>query len=131
MTNFALADLIARLNISSKKRLVSVRVVFTKFSLNVLHIFLKNGIINGLTIENNYITVYLKYYMLKPVFREITIVSRPGKRVYWTLNFLSLKYNIANFSGFYVISTSKGLLTSNDCLLGLNASGEIMLKVSI
>jgi ribosomal protein S8 len=131
MTNFALADLIARLNISSKKRLVSVRVSFTKFSLSVLHIFLKNGIINGLTIENNYITVYLKYYKLKPVFRELIIVSRPGKRVFWTLSFLSLKYSVSNFSGFYIISTSKGLLTSNDCLLGLNVSGEIILKISI
>ena len=130
MTNFALADLVARLNISSKNRLVSVRVGFTKFSLNVLRVFLKNGVINGLAIEHDYITVFLKYYKLKPVFREIKIISRPGKRVFWTLGFLSLKYNVTNFSGFYIISTSKGLLTSNDCLLGLNVSGEIILKIS-
>jgi ribosomal protein S8 len=82
MTNFALADLVARLNISSKNRLVSVRVGFTKFSLNVLRVFLKNGVINGLAIEHDYITVFLKYYKLKPVFREIKIISRPGKRVF-------------------------------------------------
>lgn len=131
MTNYTLGDLISRLNIASDKRLVSVRVSFTVLTLSVLNVFLKNGIINGLAVQDKYVTVYLKYYRHKPVFKEIVLVSRPSKRVYWTLSFLNLRYSTSNFSGFYVVSTSKGLLTSHDCILGLNVSGEVLLKVVI
>lgn len=131
MTNYTLGDLISRLNIASDKRLVSVRLSFTVLTLSVLNVFLKNGIINGLAVQDKYVTVYLKYYRHKPVFKEIVLVSRPSKRVYWTLSFLNLRYSTSNFSGFYVVSTSKGLLTSHDCILGLNVSGEVLLKVVI
>ena len=59
------------------------------------------------------------------------LVSTPGKKVYWSLNRLSLNYNINSFAGFYIISTSKGLFTSNTCLLGKNISGKILLKVFV
>lgn len=82
MTNYTLGDLISRLNIASDKRLVSVRLSFTVLTLSVLNVFLKNGIINGLAVQDKYVTVYLKYYRHKPVFKEIVLVSRPSKRVY-------------------------------------------------
>lgn len=44
---------------------------------------------------------------------------------------LMLKYSTNNFSGFYIISTSKGLLTSTECLLTSGVSGEVLLKVEI
>ena len=75
--------------------------------------------------------VYLKYYKNKPVFFDVKLISTPGKKVYWSLNKLSLKYNLNSFCGFYVISTSKGLVTSNLCLLGKNISGKVLLKVYV
>lgn len=44
---------------------------------------------------------------------------------------LSLVYSKNNFSGFYILSTSKGILTSNDCLLGQRIGGEVLLKICI
>jgi hypothetical protein len=41
------------------------------------------------------------------------------------------KYNNKNFSGFYIISTSNGLFSSNTCLLQKHISGEILIKVEI
>jgi ribosomal protein S8 len=58
-------------------------------------------------------------------------VSKPGKRVYWTLTSLSKNYRKHALSSFYIISTSKGLLTSNEALLHKNISGEILCKIQI
>lgn len=44
---------------------------------------------------------------------------------------LSQQYNIKNFSGFYIISTQKGLMTSEFCLLKERLSGEVLVKVEI
>jgi ribosomal protein S8 len=82
-TNFNIADMIARLNIASKKRLVSVKIMHTDFSLALLKVLWKNGIINGFTVNGcGTVSVFFKYYRLKPVFRQLIIISRPGKRVF-------------------------------------------------
>lgn len=82
-TNFNIADMIARLNIASKKRLVSVKIFRTDFSLALLRVLWKNGIINGFAVNSgSSISVFFKYYRLRPVFRQLIIVSRPGKRVF-------------------------------------------------
>jgi ribosomal protein S8 len=69
--------------------------------------------------------------MGRPIFSKLEVVSKPSKRVFVTLSRLSLNHRYYSFCGFFVISTSKGLFTSNDCLLGLNVSGEVILKVVI
>lgn len=130
-SNFTLGDLVSRLNIASYKRLVSIKVLRTGFSLAILEVLWEQGVINGFSVQEDFILVFLKYRHFSPVLRELEIVSRPGKRVFWTLNRLSFNYKVSNFAGFFIISTSKGLITSSDCLLGLNVSGEILLKVSV
>jgi len=65
------------------------------------------------------------------VFLNIELVSTPGKKVYWSLNKLSLKYKFNSFAGFFIISTSKGLVTSNDCLIGGNICGKVLFKIYI
>jgi len=40
-----------------------------------------------------------------------------------------MSYNYNTFAGTYIVSTPKGLLTSTECLLLNQISGEIILKV--
>jgi hypothetical protein len=47
------------------------------------------------------------------------------------LNKLNCKFNYNNFSGFYIVSTQKGLYTSDYCLLQARISGEVLLKVEV
>jgi ribosomal protein S8 len=51
--------------------------------------------------------------------------------VYWTLTSLSKNYRKHAFSTFYIISTSKGLMTSNEALLYKNISGEVLCRIKI
>jgi ribosomal protein S8 len=40
-------------------------------------------------------------------------------------------YNKNNFSGYYIISTTKGIYTSDYCILEKHLSGEILIKINI
>ena len=40
-------------------------------------------------------------------------------------------YNRTDFSGFYIISTPLGLVTSHYCLLQGHSSGEVLMKIEI
>jgi len=129
--NYPLSDLVSRLNVSAKRRLASVHVFNSDLTLRVLQVLYANGVIRGFAVRSDFIVVFLKYFLGLPAFKSITVISKPGCRVYWRLGRLSLFYNYRNFSGFFIISSSKGLLTSNDSLLGLRLTGEVLLQVSI
>jgi ribosomal protein S8 len=77
------------------------------------------------------ILVYLKYKNRKPTVLNIKTISKPSKRVYWNLNVLSKNYRKHAISNFYIISTSKGLITSNEALLRRSISGEILCEIKI
>lgn len=129
--NHHISDFIAKLNVASRSHFISIGVKRSKIIINILKLLYENGVIRGYVIFNESIIVYLKYYHNKSVFTSLQIVSSPSKRVYWSLNKLHLRYNNNNFSGFYIISTDKGLMTSTEALLISNVSGEIILKITV
>jgi small subunit ribosomal protein S8 len=132
MSNYSLGDMVSRLRVAAKARHKSVDVLTTNFSLNVLDLLYKNGVIRGFFILNSGKTrIFLKYYQNKPVYFDMQLVSKPGHKVSWSLDTLSINYNLCTFAGFYIISTTKGLMTSTDCLLGAHISGLVLLKVYI
>ena len=132
MSNYSLGDMVSRLRVAAKARYKSVDVLATRFSLEALDVLYKNGLIRSFHITSSgKIRVFLKYYQNRPVYFDMELISKPGRKVSWSLDRLSLYYNLRTFAGFYIISTSKGLMTSTDCLLGGHNSGQILLKVYI
>jgi small subunit ribosomal protein S8 len=126
-----LSDLICRLDVAARGHIKSIEVPISKLDLAVLDILYKHGLIRGFLLKKNKIRVYLKYYGTKPVCK-LRLISKPSKKEYSSLHKLSLHYNnITAFTGFYIISTNKGLLTSTDCLLNKAICGEILLKVFV
>jgi len=133
MNNFLFADLISRIRVGYKSRFLSIKVLKNKLAINFLFLLYKIGLIRSFHILNNEskILVYLKYKNNKSVIYSIDLISKPSRRVYWTLNELSHNYRRYSFSTFYIISTSQGLITSNDAILQKNISGEILCKVKL
>lgn len=129
-TNYLVADIIAQFNLGLLRKIRFVKIVRTPLAIRIFSIFYNQGIIRTMRINKDHILIYYKYYLGQPICK-VSIVSSPGKRQYWTLNKLSLIYNNSNFSGFYIISTQKGLTTSDVCLLGSRLSGEVLIKVEI
>jgi small subunit ribosomal protein S8 len=132
MTNYNLADLVVRIKVAFKARLISIKVIKTKLNINFLYLLYKIGLLRSFHILQQEILVYLKYKKDgRSLINDISIVSKPSKRVYWNLTMLSKKYRQHAFSSFYIISTSRGLMTSNDALLSKNISGEVLCRIKI
>lgn len=129
-SNFSISDFIARINVALSRKLVSVYVDRTLVNIRLLDVFYKNGLIRGFELKDDAeILVLLKYHLSLPIPRYLKIISTPGRRVFWKLGRLSLNYHVGAFYGFFIISSPKGFITSNDCLLSLRTSGEVILQV--
>jgi len=133
MNNFIFADLITRIKVGYKSRLLSIKVLKNKLTINFLILLYKIGLIRSFYMLNNEkkILIYLKYKNNKPIIYSMDLISKPSRRIYWTLNILSHNYRKYSFSTFYIISTSKGLITSNDAILQKSISGEILCRIKL
>jgi ribosomal protein S8 len=128
--NYLIANLISRLNFGIIRRLRFIKININDTTLNILNILYKHGVIRAFIIKKEQILVYYKYNYSRPA-AKFSIISTPGNKIFWSLNKLSYKYNNNNFSGFYIISTQKGIYTSHHCLLDNHTSGKILIKVEI
>lgn len=133
MHHYNFSDLVIRLKWAYKSHYYSIKVKKNKFTIKFLYLLQKIGIIRGyyFLLNDNNILVFLKYIRGLPCIFDINVISKPSKRIYWTLNFLSKNYRRHNFSVIYILSTPKGLITSNDILLNKNFSGEVICKIKI
>jgi ribosomal protein S8 len=82
MSNYILGDMVSRLRVAAKARRKSVDVLNTKFSLSVLDVLYKNGVLRGfLVIDPRKVRVFLKYHQDRPVYLNIELISTPGHKV--------------------------------------------------
>jgi len=127
--NYLVASFLATLNIGMARKIRFLQIVKTSIAIRFLKLFYNEGIIRTFVIKSNIILVYFKYIEGRPFIKRLTIISTPGNRIYWTLNTFSRNYSNDSFSGFYVISTPRGLVTTDYCLLHGRSGGEILVKV--
>jgi len=132
MSNYSIGDLVSKINVASRARVKSISIKNTFVSIKILRVFEKCGLIlNFKILDDATIMVFLKYFQNRPVFYRMEIVSRPGKRVYWKLPYISKKFSQNCFSGFFILTTSKGFITSNDSILGGCIGGEVLIKIFV
>ena len=96
----------------------------SKQSISILNILVKEGFIKSYKINSkNQLNIYLKYRKNKAVIIEIKRLSKPGKRLY-----ITNKNLYQNKKGFYIISTSIGILTNLQAKK-LNVGGELICQI--
>ena len=96
----------------------------SKQSINILNILIKEGFIKSYKINSkNQLDIYLKYKKNKSAINEIKRLSKPSKRLY-----ISNKNLYKKKTGFYIISTSMGILTDLQAKK-LNVGGELICKI--
>ena len=127
---FLVADLVSILRVGSKSHLSSINVQVHKYTSIILTLLYIEGFVARFRkLSLRQYRVDLKYHNGRAIITSVKIISNPSKRMYCNLAKLTLLVNNSNFSGFYILSTSKGLLTSDDCLFRYHVSGEIVLKI--
>lgn len=110
-TNSLLSALISQLNLGSLCRLRYITINNSNISFDIIHLLYKEGVIRLYILQGTKILVFFKYFKGCHLFK-FKIISKPSNRYYYSLNKLSLTFSKNNFSGFFVISTPNGLMTS-------------------
>ena len=125
-----IADMITRIRNAQLRVLNTVSIPNSKVRAKILEVLKEEGYISDYkpsTNEKNnkFLLVNLKYNNGIPVIREISRVSKPGRRVYTKAESIP---KIKNGLGIAIVSTSKGIMTDNDAR-SKKIGGEIICRV--
>ena len=125
-----IADMITRIRNAQLRKLNKVSIPNSKFRAKILDVLKEEGYISDykfLTDKKNIgsLLVDLKYSNGLPVIKEISRVSKPGRRIYTRAGSIP---KIKNGLGMVIVSTSMGIMSDNDAR-SKNIGGEIICRV--
>ena len=125
-----IADMITRIRNAQLRALNKVSIPNSKFRAKILDVLKEEGYISDykfLTDKKNKgsLLVDLKYSNGQPVIKEISRVSKPGRRIYTRAESIP---KIKNGLGIVIVSTSMGIMSDNDAR-SKNIGGEIICRV--
>ena len=128
--NDPLGDMIARIHNAQMRNKAKVSTPASRLRLSVLDVLKSEGYIRGYTaVEHSNgrheLDIELKYFDGAPVIREISRVSKPGRRVYASVKSLP---RINNGLGVAIVSTPKGVMADHEAR-DANVGGEILCTV--
>jgi small subunit ribosomal protein S8 len=125
-----LGDMLTRIRNAQERNKAKVSTPGSKLRANVLEVLRNEGYIRGYaSVEHKdgrtEFEIELKYFDGEPVIREISRVSKPGRRVYASVTNLP---RINNGLGISIVSTPKGVMADHDAR-DANVGGEILCTV--
>ena len=125
-----ISDMITRIRNAQMRFSQKVKIPGSKMRERILDVLKKEGFISDYKIlsdESNKPSLHvdLKYNNGLPVIREISRISKPGRRVYAKAETIP---RIQNGLGLAIVSTSKGIMSDNDARTQ-KIGGEIICKV--
>ena len=128
--NDPLGDMITRIRNAQMRNKSKVSTPGSRLRESVLEVLKTEGYIRGYAaVEHSTgrseLEIELKYFDGAPVIREISRVSKPGRRVYASVKALP---RINNGLGVSILSTPKGVMADH-AARDANVGGEILLTV--
>ncbi|MDB5600602.1 MAG: ribosomal protein [Sphingomonas bacterium] len=130
MVNDPIGDMITRIRNAQMRAKSKVSSPGSKLRESVLEVLKSEGYIRGFaSVEResgrSELDIELKYFDGEPVIREISRVSKPGRRVYVSVKNLP---RINNGLGVAILSTPKGVMADH-AARDANVGGEILCTV--
>ena len=128
--NDPLGDMLTRIRNAQERGKSKVSCPASKLRFRVLDVLKQEGYIRDYsTVQMGKakaeIEIELKYFDGAPVIREIHRVSKPGRRIYASVDSLPTVYNGLGIS---IVSTPKGVMSDNDAR-AQNVGGEVICTV--
>lgn len=130
MMNDPIGDMLTRIRNGLMRGKGKVTTPASKMRASVLDVLESEGYIRGYS-RTDYdngkadIEIELKYFEGTPVIRDITRVSKPGRRVYSSVKSLP---TVANGLGISILSTPKGVMADHDAR-AQNVGGEVLCRI--
>ena len=125
-----LGDMLTRIRNATMRSRGTVTTPASNLRGRVLDVLQDEGFIRGYTETEidgfRAFEIQLKYHEGQPVIREISRVSKPGRRVYSGVKTLP---QVRNGLGIAILSTPKGVMSDNAAREN-NVGGEVLCQVS-
>jgi small subunit ribosomal protein S8 len=128
--NDPIGDMITRIRNAQQRSKPKVSTPGSRLRASVLEVLKTEGYIRGYTAVahddgRSELEIELKYFDGAPVIREISRVSKPGRRVYASVKALP---RVNNGLGVAILSTPKGVMADH-AARDANVGGEILCTV--
>ena len=128
--NDPIGDLITRIRNAQARNKSKVSTPGSHLRVRVLDVLKSEGYIRGYaSVEHSdgrsELEIELKYFDGAPVIRAIERVSKPGRRVYATVDAMP---RVANGLGVSIVSTPKGVMADHSAREN-NVGGEVLCTV--
>jgi len=125
-----LGDLLTRIRNAQRARQTRCSAPASKLRANVCDVLKREGYIRAFSTEElrpgvAVINIELKYSEGEPAIKEITRVSKPGRRVYSKIADLPKFYAGLGIS---ILSTPKGVMSDHEARTA-NVGGEVLCRV--
>ena len=125
-----IGDMLTRIRNGQRANMALVVSPASKMRARVLDVLQREGYIRGYSrFEKDAgkpeLQIELKYYDGEPVIREISRVSKPGRRVYSAIKDLP---SIYNGLGISILSTPRGVMSDGEAR-DANVGGEVLCRV--
>ncbi|MFC7049927.1 30S ribosomal protein S8 [Emcibacter nanhaiensis] len=125
-----LADMLTRIRNGQRANKKVISSPASKMRQRILDVLEREGYIRGYSRNDGEngkaeISIELKYHEGLPVIQEIKRISKPGRRVYSSVNDLP---RVRNGLGISIVSTPKGVLSDAEARAE-NVGGEIICTV--
>ena len=125
-----IADMLTRIRNGQKARRETVAMPASQVKLAIANVLEQEGYIGNVSTDGDgpkrTITVGLKYFKSEPVIERIDRVSRPGLRVYASVDELP---RVQEGLGIAIVSTSAGVMTDRQARQQ-GRGGEVLCIVS-
>jgi small subunit ribosomal protein S8 len=124
-----IADMLTRIRNASSAKHKRVDLPVSRLKKEVARILKENHFIHDYKLlddgRHGVLRIYLKYYEDQPVIRNVSRVSRPGRRIYKGADELP---RVRNGLGLAIVSTSKGVMSDRQAR-SQKVGGEVMALV--
>jgi small subunit ribosomal protein S8 len=125
-----LGDMLTRIRNGQKAGKATIVSPASKVRASVLDVLKREGYIRGYQQSDGdsggiEFRIELKYHEGHPVIREISRVSRPGRRVYSKVAEIP---RVFNGLGISILSTPRGVMSDNEARAA-NVGGEVLCRV--
>lgn len=125
----SIADYITRIRNAGNAKNTTTDIPYSKLKENVSKLLVEKGYVKNYTVITSeqfpFIRVELKYSEDgSPAIKEITRVSKPGRRIYKGKD---LKKYLGGL-GLFIISTSKGVITDKEAR-EQGVGGEVLFRI--
>lgn len=128
--NDPISDMLTRIRNAQRAEKVAVTMPSSKVKAAICHVLKDEGYIEDFAVRDQegkvQLDIGLKYYAGRPVIEKLERVSRPGLRIYKSVQDIP---RVMNGLGIAIVSTSKGVMTDRKAR-ATGVGGEVLCIVA-